>query len=134
MEPLNRFDYRLFLVFGNIDALVPLVRAGTPKQRRKVMDSWLSRLNPDRNILWHQYWQEIPAAYGKQVTREQVKRVLCLEQSATDLWVESAEAVLVAKDEILPQENVAVGTPWQVMDFLCDLAGYDVLHLPPSMQ
>lgn len=111
MEPLNRFDYRLFLVFGNVDALTPLVRAGTPKQRRKVMDSSLSRLNPDRNILWHQHWQKIPASCGKQVTEEQVQRVLKVELSAMDVWVESAEAFLIAKDEILPQENVSIGTP-----------------------
>ena len=110
-EPLNRFDYRLFLVFGNIEALIPLVRAGTPKQSRKVMDSWLSQLNPDRNILWHQGWHKVPAVCGKQVTKEQVKRVLGLELSATDLWVESATAVLVAKDEILPQDNNPIGTP-----------------------
>jgi hypothetical protein len=133
MEPLNGFDYRLFLIFGNMDALVRLVRAPSPKARRKVIDTSLARLDPERSVLWQQHWQGVAGARGKQVTKEQVKRALSVQLSASDVWSESAQIILVEKDQIPPQGNVPIGTPWQVMDFLCDLAGYDVLHLPPSM-
>lgn len=132
--PLNRFTYRLFLILGNMDAMVPLINATTPKHRRKVIDSLLSGLDPERTVMWQQHWQALTATGEKQVTKEQAKKILSLELSDTEVWVESAEVVLIQKNVILPQSNVPIGTPWQVMDFLCDLAVYDVLHLPPSMQ
>ena len=118
MEPLNRFDYRLLLLFGNVNVLVKLLQAGTPKQRRKTMDSWLARLDPDRDVQWQQHWQKATAACGRQLSmaRQHVKRVLDVKLSARDLWVESAEAVLIAKDELLPQEDGPIGTPQQVRE------------------
>ena len=135
MEPLNGFEYRLFLVFGNMDALVRLIRAPSPKARRKVVDTSLARLDPEGSVLWQQHWQGVAGERGKQVTKEQVKRALDVQLSASDLWSESAQTILVEKDQITPpaSDRVPIGTPWQVMDFLCDLAGYDVLHLQPSI-
>ena len=134
VEPLNAFEYRLFLILGNVDALVQLLKAPSPKARRKFIDSSLARLDPERSVLWKQHWQSIAGARGKLVTKEQVKRALGVQLSESDVWAESAQVVLMEIGQISPQGNGSrIGTPWQVMDFLRDLAGYDVLHLPPSM-
>ena len=135
-ERIPHFEFRLFLVFGNVGALTQLIRAHTPKHRRKVIEKFLARLDPERNVQWQLHWQNTGATSGKQVTKEQTDLILNLELSELELWVGSAHKVLVQKGKILKNDqndHIPVGSAWQVMDFLCDLAGYDVLHLPPPL-
>lgn len=133
VEPLKAFDYRLFLIFGGVDGLLRLMKAPSPKARRKIIDTLLAHLDPERSVLWQQHWESMTAVRGEQVTRDQAKRVLSVQLAESDVWAGSAQDVLVQKGQIPSQGNEPIGTPWQVMEFLCDLAGNDVLQLRMSM-
>lgn len=133
MEALNRAEYRRFLVLGNVEGLFQLMMATSPKQRRKGIEGLMVKLDPGRNVNWQSHWEEVASMYDGQVTKEVVERVLQVQVSETDVFVESARSILKDKGSRVGSGDNSIGTPWQVMDFLCDLVGYDVLHLPPTM-
>ena len=55
-----------------------------------------------------------------------------MKLNVEDVWVEEARAVLEERGSLKAGEDVEVGSPWQTMDFLCEIAGYDVLHTYPA--
>jgi hypothetical protein len=135
-DGMPHFDFRLFLIFGNIAALTRLIRAHTREDRLEVIEKLLSQLDPERSVQWQVHWQNTGSTAGKQVTKEQSDLILNLDLSETELWVYSAHKILVKKGKIRKNESndhLPVGNACQVLDFLCDLAGYDVLHLPPTL-
>lgn len=86
-------------------------------------------------MFWRERWGKVGALGlgGEEwLGREGVERVLGAELGVEDVWVRGARRVLVEKGVLKEGEERDVGSPWQTMDFLCDIAGYDVLHTPPS--
>ena len=133
VEPLNPADMKLFVVLGNMRAFLQLMSLGSYKQCRKAVEAWIRQLDPERNVRWEERWQAIAPRFGEVPTKKQAEEALKLDLSTTDVWFESARDVLFEEGliSVAERNDDRVGTPWQTMDFLCEIAGYDVLHTPP---
>ena len=130
---VNAFDVRkfqLFLVVGNLGALRSLMRLKTFKERRRYIDAFVRQLTPDDHTAWKTHWMKL----GFDVQREQAQRVIRLEIPRGQLWTTSAREVLVREGLVEDDEGRQdEGTARQCMAFLEEIAGYDVLHLPPPV-
>ena len=132
-DPLDRFEFRLFMVFGNFGAMKKLTRLGSYKHRRRVVEMWIRQLDPEQSVQWRQNWQDVMPRLGECPTKQQAAAALELNFSAGGVWVDSARAILIKEGLVAEDSDKEIGTPWQTMDFLREIAGYDVLHTPPSM-
>ena len=131
-DPLDITNYHLYFLFGGVGALAKLVQLPSYKHRRRAVEAWTRGLDPEQNVLWREKWGMMVAKFGVVPGREEVVRALGLKLAVEEIWVERAREALVEGGSLKAGEEGEVGTPWQTMDFLCDIAGYDVLHTPPS--
>lgn len=83
-------------------------------------------------MLWKENWAKMVARFGTVPCKDDVVRCLNLKLDVEECWVKGAREVLIQRGLLKAEEEVEVGSPFQTMDFLCDIAGYDVLHTPPS--
>lgn len=131
--PLNAFEFRLLVVFGNISALKDLLKMDTYKDRRKAAGAWVRRLDPARDVHWQREWKTIVPRSCELPTKEKADKAMRLRLSEGDVWVDSARSALIERRSLASDSNSGVGTAWQIADFLCEIAGYDVLHDPPTL-
>ena len=132
-EPLNSFEFRIFTIFGNVGGIKELLKLGLYKQRRKMIETCIRQLDPERSVRWQERWKTIGPRYGSHPREQQAMTALKLKLCAGDIWNDSARAVLIEKGLLDSGSEKEIGTPWQTMDFLCEIAGYDVLHTLPNM-
>ena len=132
-DPLDSANFRLYFLFGgNLAALRELVSLPSYKHRRKAVEGVMRQLDPGQNVHWLEKWKGLGGRFGVVPARGEVERVLGCRVSVEDVWVRGARRVLVEKRALKEGEESEVGSPWMTMDFLEDIAGYDILHTPPS--
>jgi len=131
VEPLRICDFHLLLVLGNLRALAQLMELRTFKDRRKAVEASLRRLNPASDIRWQQHWADISMTYNESPAREQATRALRLKSQEGDVWANTARKVLIERN-IVDDADVEIGTPRHCMDYLTEIAGYDILHQVPE--
>ncbi|KAF2481889.1 hypothetical protein BDY17DRAFT_325397 [Neohortaea acidophila] len=132
-ESDRRYQFRLMLVLGNLSALRTLLKAETDVERFELITSWTRRLDPELNSLWRRQWEAVVFGCRQPLAARQAKAALRLTLSVGEVWVDGATAALVSRGLLRVDKNRDVGSPWQALDFLFDVAGYDVLQTPPSL-
>lgn len=133
-EPLvDGVDLRRFMLLTNVAGLRDLIRSRDQKERRDHINTTLERLHPGKSGDWQENWQSLSMGLESRPTEEQARRAssLCLRPGS--LWLTNAMGALKSRGVKVQGPAMHAGTPWQTMDFLCDIAGYDVLLTPPSL-
>ncbi|KAK3704530.1 hypothetical protein LTR37_013813 [Vermiconidia calcicola] len=132
---IDKADYRLFVLFGNVKGLSQLLKFNTYEDRRSALALWVRNMDPIMDPEWQQTWQRHWHKFGEHPTEEQaVAAMQRMNLLQGDLLIHSARAKLI-REGVIPHKEAQdpIGTSWQTIDFLCEIAGYDVLHTPPSM-
>lgn len=115
-DPLDVANFRLYLLFGNLAALRQLVQLPSYKHRRKAVEAWLRRMDPEQDVLWKENWARAGSVgNGCAPGREEGARGLQLRLDAEQIWVRAAREALVEKGSIKAGEEKEIGTPWQTM-------------------
>ena len=126
-QPLDRYDFGLFLVLGNVGALRDLMKSVTTKRGNPVVKEG-DYVEQQLQQVWLDRWEDVAPIGGDHPTLGQVERVLQDAISGDRIWVRNARSMLFKQRLIRNEHGTEVGTLWQVTDFLCDIAGYDLLR------
>ncbi|KAK3698284.1 hypothetical protein LTR37_016992 [Vermiconidia calcicola] len=132
---IDKADYRLFVLVGNVKGLSRLLKFNTYEDRRSAIALWVRNMDPILDPEWQQTWQRHWHKFGEHPTERQIVAAMQrMNLLQGDIFIHSARAKLI-REGVIPQKEAQdpIGTSWQTMDFLCEIAGYDVLHTPPSM-
>ncbi|KAF2716627.1 hypothetical protein K431DRAFT_278619 [Polychaeton citri CBS 116435] len=131
-NPPKENDLYHFLVFGNLEVIGLVLELRTNRERRKAIDETLRRLNPNESIRWQHHWKAMGPTYNLLPTEQQALVALGTPLTADVVWVDTVRAVLEERGAVDAREGEkGIGTPAQALEFMNEIAGYDVLHAAP---
>ncbi|KAK5707442.1 hypothetical protein LTR17_020679 [Elasticomyces elasticus] len=130
--PLSSGSLDFIIVFGNLNALGQLMRIRAYRERQKAVKEWLRVLDPATCHPWRKNWAHFSLEYGKIMSEEEGKRVIKIRPQDGEVFLNNARAVLIRQGLLHEEGSTEVGTTQQCTEFLCQIAGYDVLHILPS--
>ncbi|TKA68400.1 hypothetical protein B0A55_08746 [Friedmanniomyces simplex] len=129
---LPSHSLNFIIVFGNLNALSQLMRLRSFRDRQKKVEEWKRKMNPATCYPWRKLWAGFELECGRITTGEQAERALKVKPQDGEVFSNGARAVLVEQGLLDQDADTAIGTTQQCTDFLCHIAGYDVLHILPS--
>jgi hypothetical protein len=134
-DPVEISNLNLAMILGGLRTCRETLGLRTYKDRRAAVQRRLKSLDPASSTKWQSAWAEIYfRTTADELSKEQAKAMLEIELMGGDVFSDSARAILIEK-ELLPRDVASdVGTVQQCTAFLCNIAGYDVLHTLPSLR
>ncbi|KAK1079354.1 hypothetical protein LTR33_006460 [Friedmanniomyces endolithicus] len=131
-DPLTSHDLNFIVVFGNLNALSQLLRMRSFRDRQRKVEDWKRVLDPATCYPWRKHWTGFVLEYGASITAEQAERALKIKIQDGEVFANRARAVLIEHGLLDRDADTAVGSAQQCTEFLCKIAGYDVLHVLPA--
>lgn len=131
-DPLRQYETNIVLTFGHFTVRRQLMSLKSHKERRKLVDKHITELTPETNGSWREHWTKLSLRYGKCPTKQAAEAALKVKFQAGEVFADSARAILVEHGLEEADSNLDIGTAEQCCKFLIEIAGYDVLHVPPS--
>lgn len=131
LDPLKPYDFTRLLILGNLGSAKQLLLLRDYKERRRTVEAALKQLDPSRNVEFHRSWALLGLRPDDLPSKHQAANALRLKLLPSQVWAYSARTVLIEKSLMEPGAETDIGTPSQTMDFLQEIAGYDILHSRP---
>ncbi|KAK4549244.1 hypothetical protein LTR36_007702 [Oleoguttula mirabilis] len=131
-EPLREYDTNVIMTLGHLTVRRQMMSLNSFKERRKLVDTCMRDLDPASSSSWREHWKRYGLRYGHCPTKQAAKAALKVKMQAGEIFADSARAILVEQGLLDADTDLEIGTSQQCSDFLTEIAGYDVMHVPPS--
>ena len=141
---IRPYERNLIMVFGSLAALAEVMVGSKLRDRRRAIAVWLGLMDPARTSSWQMQWRRFGLRYDVCPTEKQAGAASNVKLQVGEVFANSAKAVLLDKGLLDTEEreigssigssiDSSIGTSHHCTDFLYELVGYDILHVPPSI-
>ncbi|KAK5125123.1 hypothetical protein LTR85_000799 [Meristemomyces frigidus] len=131
-DPLQEYETNLIMTFGHFTVRRQMLSLKSFKERRKLVDKHVRGLDPASSVSWGANWERFSLRYENCPSKEVAETALKVKLQAGEVFADSARNILVEQGLLDADSDLEIGTAQQCSEFLMEIAGYDVLHVPPS--